>query len=459
MKTKVLVVDDEQWMRASLGELLQNEGYETLLSDCAASALDHVRRDNPEIAIVDVRMPERGGLELLRDLRAFSPSLRIFMMTGYPSVETAVLAMKYGAVDFFTKPLDFPRLREQLNQYEQVRSKDLGPSSDQAAGTLLGESAAIRALRESIERIAPTDASVIITGESGTGKELAAEAIHRRSPRSAHPFMKINCAAIPDTLLESELFGYEKGAFTGALSRKAGLLESAHRGTVFLDEIGDMDIRLQAKLLRILQEGEFRRLGGTRDLTTDIRIISATNQDLAAHIAGGTFREDLFYRLSVICIQTPPLREHIGDIPILAKRFVADFSRTYGKEEPVMEDEFIAILQAQPWPGNVRELKNCIERAVIFCDGHRLGLEHLPRQYKMGISEKDLASCTGESERPGNCRNSIDEACQDLERNMIIEAIGKAHGNRTEAARLLGIPRRTLYNKLERLGIDDDART
>lgn len=459
MKTMVLVVDDEQWMRASLGELLQSEGYETLLADCAASALDHVRRSGPEIAIVDVRMPERGGLELLQDLRALSPDLRIFMMTGYPSVETAVLAMKYGAVDFFTKPLDFSRLRDLLGQYEQARSSDRRSESERASGTLLGESSAIRGLRESIERIAPTDASVIITGESGTGKELVAEAIHARSLRAIHPFMKINCAAIPDTLLESELFGYEKGAFTGALTKKAGLFESAHRGTVFLDEIGDMDIRLQAKLLHILQGGEFRRLGGTKDLKADIRIISATNQNLAAHIAAGSFREDLYYRLSVICVQTPALREHVEDIPILAKRFVADFSRSYGKDEPLIDEEFIAILQAQPWLGNVRELKNCIERAVIFCDGRRLGLQHLPQQYKMGIGRNDVAPWLGDAEKTANCRNSIDEACQDLERTMILEAIEKAKGNRTEAAKLLGIPRRTLYNKLDKLGLDDDARS
>ena len=459
MKTKVLIVDDEQWMRASLGELLQSEGYQTLLADGAASALEHVHQSGPEIAIVDVRMPDRGGLDLLQELRTVSPDLHIFMMTGYPSVETAVLAMKYGAVDFFTKPLDFPRLREQLNQYEQARSTLARTKPDHAIGTLFGESPAICKLRESIERIAPTEASVIITGESGTGKELVAEAIHGRSLRSAHPFMKINCAAIPDTLLESELFGYEKGAFTGALSRKAGLFESAHRGTVFLDEIGDMDIRLQAKLLHILQGGEFRRLGGTKDLNTDIRIISATNQNLAALISRGSFREDLFYRLSVICVQTPPLREHVEDIPILTKRFVADFSRSYGKEEPSIDDEFIAILRAQPWLGNVRELKNCIERAVIFCDGHRLGPQHLPQQYKMGVSENDVASYVGGPEKSGNCKSTIDEACQDLERTMILEAIGKANGNRTEAARLLGIPRRTLYNKLDKLGLGDDARS
>lgn len=459
MKTKVLIVDDEQPMRASLGELLQSEGYQTMLADGAVSALEQTSGGHPDIAIVDVRMPGRGGLDLIQELRDISPKLRIFMMTGYPSVETAVLAMKYGAMDFFTKPLDFRKLRDQLNQCKQASANLMPETPSHAVGALYGESLVIRELRESIERIAPTEASVIITGESGTGKELVAEAIHGQSLRSAHPFMKINCAAIPDTLLESELFGYEKGAFTGALARKEGLFESASQGSVFLDEIGDMDIRLQSKLLHILQGGEFRRLGGTKDLNANTRIISATNQNLRTLIEKGMFREDLYYRLSVICIQTPPLREHIEDIPVLAKRFVADFSRSYGKEEPLIDEEFLAILEAQPWPGNVRELKNCIERAIIFCDGRRLGPRHLPQQYKMGIGRNVIASRLDESKESDASRNSISEARQELERNMIIEALDKAKGNRTEAARQLGIPRRTLYNKLEKLGMDDDART
>lgn len=449
MKPKVLIVDDEEGMRVSLGELLQNEGYPIMLADSAASALRELRGEKPDMAIVDVRMPKRGGLDLLRDLRAAAPELKIFMMTGYPSVETAVLAMKYGASDFFTKPLDFARLREQLDQYGQAASSPARRDSDTAINTLYGESEAMRALRETIERVAPTDAPVIITGESGTGKELVAEAIHSHSLRSPYPFKKINCAAIPDTLLESELFGYEKGAFTGAGLKKAGLFESANRGTLFLDEIGDMDIRLQSKLLRILQGGEFRRLGGTQDLRADVRVISATNQDLSGLIAKGLFREDLFYRLSVISIRTPPLREHIEDIPILAKRFVADFSRSYGKEELSVDESFLNLLSAQSWPGNVRELKNCIERAIIFCDGHHLGPEHLPQQYKMGVRKDDVEVCLG--------KVSINEACQDLERAMILDALAKTGENRTEAAKLLGIPRRTLYHKLSKMGFGNDA--
>ncbi len=451
MKPKILIVDDEEGMRVSLSELLQSDGYLTVPADSADNALSCLHNENPDFAIVDVRMPKRGGLDLLRDLRSASPNLKIFMMTAYPSVETAVLAMKCGAVDFFTKPLDFARLREELYQYSKMILDTPNHNIRQMPPDMLyGGSLAILKLKETIERIAPTDAPVIITGESGTGKELVAEAIHCRSLRSQFPFKKINCAAIPDSLLESELFGYEKGAFTGAQSRKVGLFESANTGTVFLDEIGDMDIRLQSKLLRILQGGDFRRVGGTEDLHVNIRIISATNQNLPDLIHKGQFREDLFYRLSVISVNTPPLREHIEDIPLLVKKFVADFCRAYNKKEPIVDEQFLDILRAQTWPGNVRELKNCIERAIIFCDGQRLGPEHLPEQYKTHLCKNDIS--------PEHEKSSINEAYQDLQRKMIMDALSKTNGNKTQAAKLLKIPRRTLYNKLNKIGFVNDER-
>ena len=451
MKSKILIVDDEEGMRVSLSELLQSDGYLTVPADSADNALSCLHNENPDFAIVDVRMPKRGGLDLLRDLRSASPNLKIFMMTAYPSVETAVFAMKCGAVDFFTKPLDFARLREELSQYSKMILDAPNHNIRQMPPDMLyGESLAILKLKETIERIAPTDVPVIITGESGTGKELVAEAIHCRSLRLQFPLKKINCAAIPDSLLESELFGYEKGAFTGAQSRKVGLFESANTGTVFLDEIGDMDIRLQSKLLRIIQGGDFRRVGGTEDLHVNIRIISATNQNLPDLIHKGLFREDLFYRLSVISINTPPLREHIEDIPLLVRKFVTDFCRAYNKKEPVVDEQFLDILRAQTWPGNVRELKNCIERAIIFCDGQRLGPEHLPEQYKTNLCKNDISL---EYEK-----SSINEAYQNLQRKMIMDALAKTNGNKTQAAKLLKIPRRTLYNKLNKIGFGNDAR-
>lgn len=445
----ILIVDDEKRMRDSLNEILSNEGYTILLADGAASAVEQIRENSPDVALVDVRMPEKGGLELLQELRSIAPCLPVIMMTGFPSVETAVLAMKFGAMDFFTKPLDLAKLRGHLSRI--LNAKSLSEQIHPTTGLerMLGVSPAISKLRDDIRRVAPTDASIIISGESGTGKELVAEAIHSISLRSAFPYMKINCAAIPENLLESELFGYEKGAFTGASAKKPGLFESAQNGTVFLDEIGDMDLRLQAKLLRVLQDGEFRRVGGTQNLKSNVRIIAASNKDLHRLIQDGSFREDLYYRLSVISLLSPPLRERIEDIPILARSFVSEFSRCYGKEEPSINNDFLQILGAQRWTGNVRELKNCIERAVIFCDGSILGPEHIPSQYRMHDP------VVIQREAPEDAV-PMSETIGDLERKVISDAIDKSGGNRTQAAKLLGIHRRTLYNKLKKLGIDED---
>ncbi len=463
----ILVVDDEERMRQSLGELLLNEGYRVLLASGAEEALERLRHGVPDAALVDVRMPGVGGIDLLQQLRVLAPDLPVIMMTGFPTVETAVLAMKYGALDFHTKPLDLRKLRDQFDRILTAKAINRVEDIVPGRGRILGGSPHIVKLRETIRRIAPTDASVIISGETGTGKELVAEAIHHLSKRSASPYMKINCAAIPDTLLESELFGHERGAFTGASAQKPGLFETARNGTVFLDEIGDMDIRLQAKLLRILQGGEFRRVGGTQDLVTNVRVIAASNKDLQRMINEGSFREDLYYRLSVISIRTSPLRDCLDDIPVLAAHFAPVFARAYGKETPVIGEDFLAALAMQPWTGNVREFKNCIERAVIFCDGGTLGTEHLPGQYFSDVPQSYKVATPGPggpsqglSSLPrGQFPVSMSDARDEVERKLIIDAIGKAGGNRTKAAELLGIHRRTLYNKLEKLGMDDDAQS
>ncbi len=468
-------------MRQSLGELLQNEGYRVIPANGADEALEHIRHGGLDAALVDVRMPGVGGIDLLRQLRALAPDLPVIMMTGFPTVETAVLAMKYGALDFHTKPLDLRKLREQFDRILSAKAINHDGEIVPGLARILGDSPHVVKLRETIQRIAPTDASVIISGETGTGKELVADAIHYLSKRSTAPFMKINCAAIPDTLLESELFGHERGAFTGADAQKPGLFETARNGTVFLDEIGDMDIRLQAKLLRILQGGEFRRVGGTKDLVTNVRVIAASNKDLVRMIRDGSFREDLYYRLSVISIKTAPLRDCLGDIPILAAYFVPVFARAYGKETPVIGDNFLRVLGMQPWTGNVREFKNCIERAVIFCDGGPLGTEHLPGQYNCDVPQMYKADSRLSGKVPGGISRgaverfpahqvlsdppsepssvSMSEARDEVERLLIAAAITKAGGNRTKAAQLLGIHRRTLYNKLEKLGSDGDAQS
>jgi DNA-binding NtrC family response regulator len=444
----ILVVDDEERLRVSLGEILGSWGYEQRLAADGRAALAALSRGGIDLALVDVRMPAVGGMDVLRRARALAPDLPVVMMTGYPSVESAVVAMKYGAVDFYTKPLDLPRLKEDLERIlaarasPPVRSAE-GVEGDISGARLAGESQAIRDLRASIARVAPTDAPVVITGESGTGKELAAEALHALSRRGRNLLLKVNCTAIPEGLLESELFGHERGAFTGADARKAGLMEQAHGGTVLLDEIGDMDLRLQAKLLRFLQDGGFRRVGGSEQLRSDARVVAATHRDLVALIAAGEFREDLYYRLSVICLRVPPLREHLDDVPLLARRFVAESSLRYGKPPPALGTELLTVLLQKPWPGNVRELKNCMERAVIFCDGPVLGPEHLPDQYRAG--------------EPLHAAGALGHARELVERGLLLDALARAGGNRTRAAELLGINRRTLYYKLERLGIDPDG--
>jgi DNA-binding NtrC family response regulator len=452
MERNILVVDDEERLLASLVELLEGWGYCCRAAGNGADALDAFSRGGCDAALVDLRMPGIDGLELLRRMRAASPELPILMMTGYPSVESAVTAMKFGAADFLTKPLDLARLKEGLGRMTaRGPGRPLQAPSPSSGRRLDGDSPALRELRAAIERVAPTDASVIVFGESGTGKELVAETLHALSRRSRAPLLKLNCAAIPEGLLESELFGHERGSFTGAEARKAGLLEKASGGTLFLDEIGEMDLKLQAKLLRVLQDGEYRRVGGSDQLRANVRVVSATNRDLGARIAQGAFREDLFYRLSVIQIRTPPLRERIEDLPVLARLFAADFARRYGKETPALDDATLAILMGQPWPGNARELRNCMERAIIFCDGPSIGAEHLPGQYR-----DPLPSAAGAApSREG--REGYDSARESLDRGLVLDALARAGGNRTKAAELLGIHRRTLYNKLERLGIDPDG--
>jgi DNA-binding NtrC family response regulator len=453
MGATILVVDDEERLRSSIAEIAKSWGYDCLAAADGAEALAALaacreRGTGLCAALVDVRMPRLGGLDFLRKARAISPDLPVLMMTGYPSIESAVVAMKFGAADFFTKPLDLPRLKDELARIAAARTTARRPAASSVR--LDGDSEAIRELRSSIERVAPTDAPVVILGESGTGKELVAETLHALSRRGRAPILKLNCAAIPEGLLESELFGHERGAFTGADSRKPGLFERAHGGTVFLDEIGDMELRLQSKVLRVLQDGEFRRVGGSESITTDVRLIAATHRDLPSLIAAGTFREDLYYRLAVIQLRTPPLRERAGDIATLARCFVTDFARRYGKELPALSGELLALLTRQRWPGNVRELKNCLERAVIFCDGPTLGPEHLPQQYRGGAGEHPEA-------RPAEAGAAFGGAREALERTLVIDALERAGGNRTRAAELLGIHRRTLYNMLKRFGIDDDA--
>jgi two-component system, NtrC family, response regulator AtoC len=441
MPFSVLIVDDEIEMCLSLSEILRSHGYRArhTTNPCEVAAM--LRGEAVDLIVMDVKMQEKDGLSLLREIRAEHRSIPVIMISGYASAENVVRAMKYGAMNFYEKPLRISELVKEVQQLARMnessaraRHAPLPP-----AFQVCSNNPHMREIFRTIEKVAPTDASVVIMGESGTGKELVADALHAGSPRRGKPFVKINCAAIPETLLESELFGFEEGAFTGATKLRKGKFELADGGSLFLDEIGDLSLDTQAKLLRVLQERELTRLGGARPVKADVRIIAATNKDIAQMIQKGTFREDLYYRMSVITIALPPLRERTEDIGLLAGHFLQQFNATYGKRINGFTDGVRQVLLAHHWPGNVRELKNCMERAVIFCEGEELSEEDLPRQYTAYAVDE---------------RRTLEGAYDALSRTMIVDALEKSAGVKHKAADLLRIHRKTLYNKMKKLGLE-----
>ncbi len=441
MRGSILIVDDEVEMGLSLAKLFRSEGMEC---ECAAGAAEAhaVLARNPRIRLVflDVRMPGMDGIAFLRTIKEEFRHCNIIMISAYPSLPDTVQAMKLGATNFFAKPLDLDQLlAEARGLLESGRRGEENGGAEGERGIISRDPALLR-LKKQIVTAAPTPAPVIITGESGTGKELVAEQLHRLSDRRDRPFIKINCAAIPQELLESELFGHEKGAFTDAKTRRAGKFERADGGTVFLDEIGDMTLSTQAKILRAIQEQEIEPIGGDRLVKIDIRIISATHRDLAGMIAAGTFREDLYYRLSVIGFHLPPLRERGSDVELLIGHFIGQFSAQYGKRIDGVEPEVLESLRRHSWPGNVRELRNCVQRAVIFAEGGRLTMGDLPGQYGR------LAEIAG----AGGYQTAVHAA----EKSVIIHALEKAQGVKWKAADELHIHRKTLYNRMKKLGID-----
>ncbi len=436
MPFSVLVVDDEQEMCLSLCELLTARGF-TAFSTSDPRAVAGLLETRPaDLVVLDVAMPQQNGIDLLKTLKSRDRSLPVIMITGYPSVESAVESMRYGALNFFVKPL---KTRQFVAEIERLRSSRETAASEVREDSMITANAGMLRILREIERVAATDAPVLITGESGVGKELAAAAIHRGSGRTG-PYVKVNCAAIPDTLLESEMFGHEQGAFTDAVRRRAGKLETADRGTLFLDEIGDMTSAAQPKLLRVLQDGEFQRLGGTETIRTTARIIAATNTDVEELLARKRLREDLFYRLSVVTIHLPALRERKDDLDLLVAHFLRIFAAKHRREITGVSPPVRDILLRHAWPGNVRELRNCIERAVIFCDGREITEEHLPAQY---LKLRDPGF-------PG----SLEEVIQKLSRQRISDALARASGEKQKAARLLNISRKTLYNRMKRLGME-----
>jgi DNA-binding NtrC family response regulator len=436
---RILIVDDELEVCLSLAELLQSKGYVAFHEADSLKVLALLGREAVNLILMDVRMPALGGMDLLKMIRKTYPLLPVIMISGYASVESAVRAMKYGALNFFAKPVQLSELLQEIHQLERaVRVKRPAPSG---TDSIVTRNEKMREVLGLVEKAAPTDASVIIIGESGTGKELVADLLHHSSKRRSNAYIKVNCAAIPDTLLESEMFGHEKGAFTDAQSQQKGKIEQADGGTIFFDEIGDMSVQTQAKMLRVLQERRFTRLGGSVPLHVDFRVIAATNKAIDGMITQGSFREDLYYRLSVITLMLPPLRERTEDILPLGLRFIRDFNQVYGKNVQGISEKVIETLQRHSWPGNVRELKNIIERGVIFCETGLIEPRDLPEQYRI-VDRSALGF------------EAVKEFTSEKARAVIRDALLQTNGIKGEAARLLKVTRKTLYNRMKRLKLE-----
>jgi DNA-binding NtrC family response regulator len=445
---RVLIVEDEPAARVGLEQLVKSWGFVADSAQDGEDALEKVTSFRPAIVITDLVMPRMDGLALLRALQQQGAEATTVLLTAQGTVETAVEAMKEGAYDYLTKPVDIQRLKimldkivERLETMREVKTLRRQLREHGAFGSIIGNSAEMRKIYQIVEQAAPTSASVLITGESGTGKELVAQTIHQLSPRATFPFVAINCAAIPETLLESEIFGHEKGAFTGAADRRAGCFELADRGTLFLDEIGEMTPATQVKLLRVLQERKFRRLGGRAEQAVDVRVLAATNLDPQEAVKQGKLREDLFYRLNVFSFRLPTLRERKDDMPLLIQAFVAEFNTRNQKSIAGVDREAMGILEQYSWPGNVRELRNVIERATILAAGPFIEAKHLPSSV---AEQAPTAPKPQVALAPGT---TVEEA----ERRLILMTLEHTRDNKTRAAEILGISLKTLHNKLNKL--------
>jgi len=439
----VLVVDDEQVHRYMLCNMLHEWGWCCVEADDGDTAVKAVKEHRYDAVLMDVRMVRMDGREAFKHIRKINPTLPVIIMTAYSSVDDAVEIMKQGGHDYLTKPLDFDRLRltlERALDYRQVEEQKQSRQK-QTKGletTIIGASEPIVELLDMLSYVAPTEATVLVTGESGTGKELVAETLHRNSLRQNGPFVKVNCAALAESLLESELFGHEKGAFTGADRQRDGKFIQADGGTLFLDEIGETSPAMQVKLLRALQEGEVQRVGAEQSFQVDVRIIAATNRDLEDDVQQGTFREDLYYRLNVVTITVPPLRDRGTDIPLLVDHFVTRFAEKNSRTVESVTPECMRVLCSYPWPGNVRELENAIERGVILMRGEQLTEKSLPLQVQKVLN------------RDSGVEGSRSATLQDAEKALILKTLEETNGNKSEAARRLGITRKTLQNKLQK---------
>jgi two-component system, NtrC family, response regulator AtoC len=461
---RLLIVDDDQSMRAALYESLSSCGYEVETAENGADALVKFKEGQFAVVVTDMRMPKMSGMDVLRGVKKISRLTPVILITAYGTVNTAVEAMKEGAAEFIMKPFSLDDLEFAVKNVLAASAPIKADKGESETGEviypvkeIITRDKKIFSILDMLKNVARSKSSILIQGESGTGKELFARYIYRHSNRRDMPFVAVNCAAIPAQLLESEMFGFEKGAFTGAAIRKLGKFEMANGGTLLLDEISEMDVQLQAKLLRVIQEAEVDRLGGKTPIPVDVRIIATTNADLQYRIAQKTFRADLYYRLNVIPVLVPPLRERNGDVILLAEHFIKKYSQVNEKKEPVLSDTAKAALKSYSWPGNVRELENIIERAVLICNEAVIGSEHL---FGESVSDKSVVkkntgideSALAQSDR---CPDEEASTLYEMEKNMIFDTLNKLNWNKTKASKILGISVRTMRNKLHEYGISD----
>jgi two-component system nitrogen regulation response regulator NtrX len=453
----ILIVDDEESVRNSLAGVMKDEGYEVVSAVSGKEGLDLLREVQPSLALLDIAMPEMDGIETLRRFKEIRPAMPVIMVTGHGTIETAVKTTKMGAYDFIVKPPELQHLTLVVKHgLEESRLREENESlkrSIERRHEIVGGSEKIRTLKQQIELAGPTNGWVLIHGESGTGKELVARAIHRASRRSSGPFVEVNCAAIPQELIESELFGHEKGSFTGATGMKRGKFELAHGGTIFLDEIADMSMATQAKVLRVLEGQEFQHVGGTKTLKADVRVIAASNKNLADEIRKGAFREDLYYRLNVIPLDVPPLRERADDIPRLVSHFLQEFSAEYGQKTKTIDDDALDLFVRYQWPGNVRELRNIIERLIIMVPGPVLRVQDVPPPINASQPDHKVAAASGEG-RGGHSYATLKDARAAFEREFIMQKLKENGGNVSRTADAIGVERSNLHRKIKALGIE-----
>jgi nitrogen regulation protein NR(I) len=474
-RKQILIADDEPNMRRVLTAQLERDGYDVQSVEDGEKAKDALEEHHFDVIISDLRMPKIDGMTLLKHIAQTHPNLPVIMITAHGTVDTAVEALKLGAYDFVTKPFDKNELRNvvaKAARTAELSDRDVVLDADERGRyDIIGQSPGMKKVYSVIEKVADTPSTVLITGESGTGKELIARALHENSSRKDKPFIRVNCAAIPQELIESELFGYEKGAFTGAVTSKPGRFELANEGTLFLDEIGEIGVNMQVKLLRALQEQEFERVGGIKTISVDVRLVTATNRDLAADITEGRFREDLYYRLNVVHLHLPPLRERTEDVPLLIEHFLGRFNERLNKDVRTVSEEALAKLRAYPWRGNIRELENVVERCVLFADGEQIETDDLPPEVQSGtqtITRPKRRSSEAEETLPGigdqvpptqegvGLKETVREMTSKIERELIVRALEQTGSNVTRTARLLKISRKSLQTKMKELGLREE---